>query len=72
MGLDSNGDFSTFEAAWVDGAANLSIAMAQGVLIERYDVSADRALTMLDDCAQASGLPVVEAARWLLTAGTLP
>ncbi|MFI6674356.1 ANTAR domain-containing protein [Kribbella sp. NPDC050470] len=71
MGFDYE-DPGISEAAQIDEAATLSIAMAQGVLIERYELTADSALLLLDDHAQGAGIPVVEAARWLLTAGILP
>ncbi|MEU4606443.1 ANTAR domain-containing protein [Kribbella sp. NPDC023972] len=59
--------------AWaVEDAAASSIAQAQGVLAERYGLSFETALTVLDRRAQRAGIPLVEAARWLLTAGVLP
>ncbi|TDD17989.1 ANTAR domain-containing protein [Kribbella turkmenica] len=71
MGNDDE-DFGALDPGRVDEAATFSIAVAQGVLIERYDLSADGALTMLDGRARSAGIPIVEAARWLLSAGSLP
>ncbi|WP_433158385.1 ANTAR domain-containing protein [Kribbella sp. CA-247076] len=65
-------DVNVFDPARIDEAATRSIAQAQGVLIERYDLSADGAMTVLAGRARDAGIPTVEAARWLLTAGTLP
>jgi len=56
----------------VEDEARYSIAMAKGVIAERYDVSIEAAGDVLAQRARAAGLPLVEAARWLLTAGTLP
>ncbi|GAB3932884.1 hypothetical protein GCM10029976_039470 [Kribbella albertanoniae] len=56
----------------VESAARYSIGMAQGVIAERYGVSIASADAVLALRARAAGIPLVEAARWLLTAGTLP
>jgi len=70
MGTDHNTDAVR---AWaVENAAVSSVAQAQGVLAQRYDLSLEAALAVLDRRAQGAGIPLVEAARWLLTAGTLP
>jgi hypothetical protein len=50
----------------------LTVAIAQGVLAERYEVDRDLARWLLEHRAQCAGLQVVEAARWLLVAGCLP
>ncbi len=56
----------------VEDEARYSIAMAKGVIAERYGVSIDSAGHLLEQRAETAGLPLVEAARWLLTAGILP
>ena len=59
--------------AWaVEDAAATSVAQAQGVLAERYGLSLEGALTVLNRRAQQAGIPLVEASRWLLSAGILP
>jgi hypothetical protein len=50
----------------------LTVAIAQGVLAERYEVDRDLARWLLEHRARRAGLQVVEAARWLLGAGCLP
>jgi AmiR/NasT family two-component response regulator len=70
MGADRDLNRAT---AWaLEDAAESSIAQAQGVLVERYGLSFEAALTVLDRRARGAGIPLVEAARWLLTAGVLP
>ncbi|GAA1583885.1 hypothetical protein GCM10009789_42040 [Kribbella sancticallisti] len=69
MGID---DQPSNDPVAVDLAATYSIATAQRVLVEQLHVDLDGALTLLDHRAQRAGIPLVEAARWLLTAGTLP
>jgi AmiR/NasT family two-component response regulator len=56
----------------IDLAVTHSIAVAQGILAERYRLDLDQALDLLDQHAVEAGLPIAEAARWLLTAGNLP
>ncbi|WBQ03495.1 ANTAR domain-containing protein [Kribbella sp. CA-293567] len=56
----------------IDLEATHTIAMAQGVLAERYRLNLDQALALLDQHALRSGLPIVEAARRLLADGSLP
>lgn len=59
--------------AWaVEDAAALSIAQAQGVLAERYGLGIEPALSVLERRARQAGIPLVEAARWLLATGVLP
>jgi hypothetical protein len=50
----------------------LTVAIAEGVLTERYQVDLDLAGWLLAHRAQHAGLHIVEAARWLLAAGCLP
>jgi hypothetical protein len=50
----------------------LTVAIAQGVLAERYQVDRDLADWLLVFRARRAGLHVVEAARWLLAVGCLP
>jgi hypothetical protein len=50
----------------------LTVAIAEGILIERYQVGPDLASWLLAHRAQRAGLHIVEAARWLLAAGRLP
>jgi len=70
MGADHDFDRAT---DWtVQSAAVSSIAQAQGVLAERYGLSLEGALAVLDRRARRAGIPLVEAARWLLSAGVLP
>lgn len=69
MGTDHN-DETILDP--VEDEARYSIAMAKGVIAERYGVSIVAAGDVLEHRAQAAGIPLVEAARWLLTAGTLP
>jgi hypothetical protein len=52
--------------------AELSISIAQGILVERYQLGSDLALSLLAQRAELAGIPLVEAARWLMTAGNLP
>ncbi|MEU4195468.1 ANTAR domain-containing protein [Kribbella sp. NPDC026611] len=70
--MSTNHDAKASLSRAVQDAAVLSVAQAQGVLAERYDLTFDGALAVLDRRAQHAGIPLVEAARWLLTAGTLP
>ncbi|MEU0092420.1 ANTAR domain-containing protein [Kribbella sp. NPDC006257] len=56
----------------IDLDAVHTIAIAQGILVERLRADADRALDLLDQHAQRAGIPVVEAANWLIATGTLP
>ncbi|WP_433019616.1 hypothetical protein [Kribbella sp. CA-294648] len=48
------------------------IAIAEGILIERYVISAELARALLEHRSAAAGLPVVEAANWLLCTQDLP
>jgi hypothetical protein len=48
------------------------IAMAEGVLIERYRLPMEQARALLHSRAVACGLSLNEAARWLLATNTLP
>jgi hypothetical protein len=48
------------------------IAIAEGILIERYGISAEVARALLEHRSEAAGLPVVEAANWLLSTQDLP
>lgn len=50
----------------------LTVAIAEGVLAERYQVNHQLASWLLAHRAQRAGLQVVEAAHWLLAAGSLP
>jgi AmiR/NasT family two-component response regulator len=56
----------------IDLDAVHTIAIAQGILVERLRTDADSALDLLDQHAQRAGIPVVEAANWLIATGTLP
>jgi AmiR/NasT family two-component response regulator len=56
----------------IDLHAVHTIAIAQGILVERLRTSAGRALDILDQHAQHAGIPIVEAANWLIATGTLP
>jgi hypothetical protein len=56
----------------IDLDAVYTIAIAQGILVERLDTGADRALDILDQHAHRAGIPTVEAANWLIATGTLP
>jgi hypothetical protein len=56
----------------VQDKAQHSIGIAQGIIAERYGISLASADAVLNHRAQLAGIPVVEAARWLLSAGTLP
>jgi hypothetical protein len=67
MGAD---DHTILDA--VEEAAQYSIGIAQGIIAERYRIPLASADAILNHRAQIAGIPVVEAARWLLTAGTLP
>ncbi|GAB2656383.1 ANTAR domain-containing protein [Kribbella swartbergensis] len=71
MSIDRNPDDAAARAA-VEHAAVVSIGQAQGVIAELYDLSLDSALGVLDRKAHDAGIPLVEAARWLLTTETLP
>ncbi len=48
------------------------IAVAEGILIERYRITPDFASALLGHHAATAGLPLVDAAHWLCTTGTLP
>ncbi|WP_344172618.1 hypothetical protein [Kribbella lupini] len=48
------------------------IAMAEGVLIERYRLPMELARALLHSRAVACGLSLSEAANWLLATNTLP
>jgi hypothetical protein len=50
----------------------LTVASAQGILAERYQVDRDLASWLLVHRAQRVDIPLPEAARWLLAAGCLP
>jgi hypothetical protein len=71
MGIDRNLDDAAARAA-LERAAVASVLQAQGVIAERYDLSYEVASGVLDLRARAAGIPLVEAARWLLTTETLP
>ena len=49
-----------------------AIAMAEGILIERYRLSATLANALLTYRAAAAGLTVVDTARWLVATNALP
>ncbi|GAB2646985.1 hypothetical protein [Kribbella swartbergensis] len=49
-----------------------AIAIAEGILIERYTLTTDLARALLVSRASARGLPLNEAANWLLCTNTLP
>jgi hypothetical protein len=58
------------DAIWHDPV--LTVAIAEGILTERYQVAPALASWLLEHGAQRAGLHVVEAARCLLAAGCLP
>ena len=70
--MSTNHDARTYTSKAVQDAADLCVAQAQGVLSERYCLSLETALLVLERRAQGAGIPLVEAARWLLSSGTLP
>ena len=48
-----------------------TIAIAEGILIERHRITPPKAAQMLADLAQAHGrLPLIEAAEWLILTRT--
>jgi hypothetical protein len=49
-----------------------TVAVAEGILAERYQVAVQLAARQLAHWAHRDGIPVVEAARWLLATGCLP
>ncbi|MFC7496417.1 MULTISPECIES: ANTAR domain-containing protein [unclassified Nocardioides] len=49
-----------------------TIARAQGILMERYEVDADAAFAALQRISSQSNLPVREIARYLVETGRLP
>ena len=49
-----------------------AIALAEGILMERYQLAAPVAYHLLQSRADATALPICEAARWLLSTGVLP
>jgi hypothetical protein len=59
-------------ASDIDLDAQLSIAIAQEQLSECHGLDLDRALGVLRERAHRAGIPLVEAARWLLSTDTLP
>jgi hypothetical protein len=50
----------------------VTLAIAQGILAERYRVDRDVASKLLAHRAGRAGLSVLDAARWLVAAGCLP
>ncbi len=49
-----------------------AVAVARGILIERYDISIDLAHALLQARADASELTLLETASWLCRTHTLP
>jgi AmiR/NasT family two-component response regulator len=47
-----------------------TIAIAEGILIERHRTTAPEAAQLLADLAQAHGLSLIEAAEWLILTRT--
>lgn len=48
------------------------ISQAQGALMQSGEFSAGQALVILQSRADRAGVPLPDAARWLLSTGTLP
>ncbi|WP_432936785.1 ANTAR domain-containing protein [Kribbella sp. CA-253562] len=55
-----------------DVAFSMVIGIAEGILVERYQVPIEQARAFLQSRATERGLPLVEAANWLITTDTLP
>jgi AmiR/NasT family two-component response regulator len=49
---------------------NKTIAIAEGILIERHRITPAEAAQMLADLARADGLSLIEAAEWLIVTRT--
>ena len=47
-----------------------TIAIAEGILIERHRITPAEAAQMLADLARADSLPLVESAEWLIITRT--
>jgi hypothetical protein len=65
-------DEQLFLAGFGQARVTFVVAIARGVLIERYQISAELAGTLLDSRAAAAGISSVEAARRLLRTKVLP
>ncbi|WBQ07913.1 ANTAR domain-containing protein [Kribbella sp. CA-293567] len=50
----------------------LILAVAEGMLIERYKITADLARALLEHHAATTGLPLVKVAAWLSATQDLP
>jgi hypothetical protein len=64
--MSSHDDLFSFNGAV------MAIAIAEGVLIERYRIPMEQASALLRSRAVACGLSLSEAAKWLLATDTLP
>lgn len=60
------------DPAWDRDDPIVVIAIAEGTLVERYQIPAVLAAALLQSCAAAAGLPLAEAASRFLHTGRLP
>jgi hypothetical protein len=61
----SHSDFTGADLGYV-------LAVARGILAERYQITFELADALLETRAAAAGLPLVEAAHWLISTDVLP
>jgi hypothetical protein len=52
--------------------ALMPVAVAEGILVERYQISAELASALLRSRAYIAGLSALETAAWLHRTGALP
>lgn len=60
------------DPAWDWTGPTVVIAIAEGILVERYQIPAPVAAALLKAFAATARLSLADAARWLLNTGRLP